>query len=272
MTEPEAVKRLSRDLAMAASTMTETEARFLVDAYYIAQESRKRSNNQILSMSAEPHTVIAWLFEQSDTLENQIKRALDKYTDASEIGRWCKSITGIGPVIAAGLIAHIDIEQAPTAGHIWRFAGLDPTVAWGKGEKRPWNASLKTLCWKIGQSFMKFSGHEDCYYGKLYKERKAYEVERNERGGNAERAAQILTNKKFGKGTEAYKHLTGGKLPPAQIDAMARRYVVKLFLSHLQEVWWTIENGSAPPKPYVINKLGHAHYIAPPNFPAKEND
>src|SRR5581483_161544 len=25
---------------------------------------------------------------------------------------------------------HIDIEKAPTAGHIWRFAGLDPTLRW----------------------------------------------------------------------------------------------------------------------------------------------
>ena len=37
---------------------------------------------------------------------------------------------GIGPVIAAGLLANIDIKQAPTVGHIWRFAGLDPTNKW----------------------------------------------------------------------------------------------------------------------------------------------
>jgi hypothetical protein len=44
------------------------------------------------------------------------------------------------------LLARIDIVKAPTAGHIWRYAGLDPTVRWNKGEKRPWNAGLKVLC------------------------------------------------------------------------------------------------------------------------------
>ena len=259
------VQRLTKDLAKAAITLSDDEARFLVDAYYLMQENRKRSDNQVRSMSAEPHTVIAWLAEQSDNLENQIKRALDKYSDGKSVGVWMKSIYGIGPVIAAGLLAHIDIKKAVTAGHIWRFAGLDPTMVWNKGEKRPWNASLKTLCWKIGQSFMKFSNEDDCFYGKLYRERKKYEIYRNESGSNSEEAAAILTRKKIGKTTDAYRHLSGGKLPPAQIDARARRYAVKMFLSHLQQVWWFLENGQMPPKPYAINKLGHAHYIPPPN-------
>src|SRR6185312_11642646 len=102
------------------TTMSPDEARYLVDAYYLMQENRKRSDNQVRSMEAEPHTVIAWLAENSDMLEGQIKRALDKYTDAHVVGQWMKSIHGIGPVIAAGLMAHIDINKAPTVGHIWR--------------------------------------------------------------------------------------------------------------------------------------------------------
>lgn len=58
----------------------------------------------------------------------------------------CNSIHGIGPVISAGLLAHIDIHRAVTVGHIWRFAGLDPSVKWLKKTKRPWNAGLKVLC------------------------------------------------------------------------------------------------------------------------------
>jgi hypothetical protein len=262
----ESVNRLTRDLANAASTMTADEARFLVDAYYAMQENRKRSDNQVRAMKDEPHVVLAWLAEQSDTLENQIKRGLEKYTDQQPIGAWAKSVFGIGPVITAGMIAHIDIEKAPTAGHIWRFAGLDPTVKWEKGQKRPWNASLKTLCWKVGQSFMKFSNADECVYGKVYRLRKQYEIDRNERGDNAATAAAILEARKIGKSTEAYKHLSGGKLPPAQIDARARRYAVKLFLSHLQLVWWWLEKGTLPPKPYAVVHLEHAHMIAPPHI------
>jgi hypothetical protein len=259
--------RLTRDMAAAAKTMTVDEARYLVDAYYVSQEARKRTANQELAMDKEPHLLLEWLSEQNETLETQIKRALDRYTDEHEIGKWMKSIFGIGPVISAGMIAHIDIKKAPTAGHIWRYAGLDPTSVWAKKTKRPWNADLKTLCWKVGQSFMKFSGSPECFYGKIYKERKDYEVQRNAAGGNAATASHILATKKMDKSKDAYKYLITGVLPPAQIDARARRYAVKLFLAHLQYVWWWLDTGTKAPKPYSITMLGHAHIIQPPNLP-----
>lgn len=258
------VTRLSRDLASAAATMSVEEARFLVDAYYLIQEDRKRSTNQVRAMADEPHAVLAWFAEQNETLEAQIKRALDRYSDGKLIGQWAKSVHGIGPVIAAGLMAHIDPARDETVGHIWSFAGLNPTVKWAKGEKRPWNGGLKVLCWKIGQSFMKFSGSEECVYGKVYRARKAYEVARNDSGRNAEAAATILREKRFGKETDAFKHLSGGKLPPAQIDGRARRYAVKLFLSHYHHIGYFIAKGVMPPKPYAISILGHAHLIDPP--------
>jgi hypothetical protein len=41
---------------------------------------------------------------------------------------------------------------------------------------------------------------------------------------------------------------------------------VKLFVSHLHHVWYWIEFNTLPPKPFVIEHLGHAHVIRPPNF------
>jgi len=265
--EPESVQRLKRDSRIAAATLSDEEARYLVDAYYLMQEDRKRAHNQVraLDSSAEPNAVIAWLAEQSELLENEVKRMLDIYTDNQPIGMWLKSIYGIGPVIAAGLMAHIDITKVDSAGKIWTFAGLDPTRKWEKGQKRPWNATLKTLCWKAGQSFMKFSNQRDCTYGHYYRERKEYEVKRNERGENAERCKLILAEKKFGKDTEAFKHYSAGKLPPAHVDAMARRAAVKLFLSHLFLVWFWLKHDKLPPAPYAIAILGHKDFRPPPN-------
>jgi hypothetical protein len=171
-----AVKRLSRDLVEAGKTMSDEEARFLVDSYYTMQDDRKRAHNQARHMEEEPHAVIGWLAEQGTTLEGQIKRTLDSYTDAKPVGVWLKANFGIGPVIAAGLLAHIDITRCPTVGRIWRIAGLDPAVRWKKRAKRPWNANLRTLCWKTAQVFMKFSGSEECMYGQVYRQRKAYEA------------------------------------------------------------------------------------------------
>ena len=268
---PDAIARMTKDIREGMMTLSDKEARFLVDYYYICQEDRKRATNQerALQDGEEPSLVVTWLAKQSRVLENQVKAALDIYTQSHQMGSYMRSVFGIGPVIAAGLLAHIDISKAPTVGHIWRFAGLDPTTVWGKGEKRPHNAKLKTICYHAGQSFMKFAAKENCYYGHLYRSRKEYEISRNDSGGNKDTAAKLLP--KFSKATESYKHLSSGVLPPAQIDARSRRWAVKQFLSDMHAHWFKLHHGvDMAPAPYPISILKHAHYRTPPDL--KENE
>jgi len=264
--EFEPLRRLSKDLRKAALMLTPSEARYLVDSYYTVQEYRKAAANQVRAMAEaeEPNTLIQWLFDNMRFLENDIKSALNTYTKNHPVGQWSRSICGIGPVIAAGLLAHIDITKAPTAGSIWRFAGLDPTVEWKKGQKRPWNAKLKVLCWLIGQSFVKVSNNPKDFYGKIFKERKELEQARNEAGDYAEQAKQKLERFKIGKDTIAYKWYSKGMLPPAHIQQRAERYATKLFLAHWHEVAYEHHYGEKPPKPYAISILGHAHEIERP--------
>ncbi len=263
------ISRLDRDVRNAADKLSKDEVRFLVDNYYIWQEQRKRSNNQIraLTESKEPHEAIQWLSGNAVSLEHSVKTVLDAYTRSKTLGKWSRSVVGIGPVIAAGLMAHIDITRAPTVGHIWSFAGLNPEAVWEKGQKRPWNASLKTLCWKMGESFVKVQNREGDVYGQIYAERKEQEIARNEGGHFREQAAAILEKKKIGKDTDAYKAYSIGKLPPAHIHARAKRYAVKLYLAHWHHVAYELEYGKEPPKPYVLTQDGHTHYIAPPGWP-----
>lgn len=302
--ELEPLARLSRDLKMASITLSHDEARFLVDAYYQMQENRIRSAHQVRSLaeSEEPHDVLKWLENNSHTLEESIKAALDRYSTAHKIGRWARSIRGIGPVLAAGLIAHIDIKKAPTAGHIWNYAGLNPSVEWERGQKRPWNAALKTLCWKIGESFVKVSNNENDFYGHVYRDRKVMETERNLSGAYAEQAAETLRKKRIGRETDAYQWYSGAltpdvarkiietsppagtarkragepgsgvpMLPPAHIHARAKRTAVKLFLSHLHHVWYEIDTGTKAPVPYALAHMAHAHFVEPPNWPMRED-
>ena len=233
------------------------------------QRYRIRADNQIRASaeSTEPHAVVSWLADQTGTLEQQIKRALDAYTDSAVVGQWAKSIVGIGPVLAAGLQAHIDITRAPTVGHIWRFAGLDPTVTWAPKTKRPWNAQLKTLCWKIGESFVKQSGHEDCLYGHLYQARKAQEVARNAAGAFADQAAASLESKRWRADTTTKARYEAGELPDARLHLRAERYATKLFLAHWHAVAYRAHFGADAPKPYVVAHLGHTHLIQVPNWP-----
>ncbi|WP_348701051.1 hypothetical protein, partial [uncultured Limnobacter sp.] len=131
---------LAKDLLESSKSMTVDQARFLVDTYYQIQDARIRAAAQVRSLvsSEEPHSLLDWVGDVNFELENKIKRTLEIYAKHNPVGQWSLSITGIGPVIAAGLLAHIDITKAPTVGHIWRYAGQDPTCTWEKGQKRPW--------------------------------------------------------------------------------------------------------------------------------------
>jgi hypothetical protein len=261
----ESIMKLSKDLKEASKTLGRDEARFLVDAYYMIQEDRKRSFNQERSLEKdkEPHAILTWFANQSQLLEKQIAMALDYYSSTQPEAQWARAQVGIGPIISAGLLAHIDLEFTTTATKLWRFAGLDPTSKWEKGQKRPWNASLKTLCWKAGESFVKTCNNEQSFYGPVYTKYKAKVIQRNEAGEFAERSASILAAKKIKKETEAYKAYSVGKLPPAHVHAMARRYAVKLFLSHYLEVAQRA-HGIEPATPYIIAIGGHHDYIPPP--------
>lgn len=325
--EPEPEFRLHRDLREAANSLSEAEARFLVDYYYMMQKDRIRAGHQArkLDEGGEPHMLIAWLGSNTGRLERAIKSALEVYVRSKEQGKWAISQTGIGPVITAGLLAHIDIEKGKTISAMWRFAGLDPTQEWlgvVRGKKlikdvkeiygakpesweevaahiaeltnrkadnvfagicnekgvpgwaaaekyiarRPWNSRLKTLCYHIGECFKRTSGREDSFYGKLYRERKALEIQRNNAGMFKELASKTLGEKSFGD-NETRKAYEAGLLPAGRLDLRATRYATKMFLSHFWQVSYEVKHGVKPPKPWIIEHGGHQDFVPPPNWP-----
>ena len=272
LTDPstwEQLARLDKDLKDAATDLGRVQARYLTDCFYQLQDFRIASAAQVRSAEDEPNRVLSWFFAQMQVLENDIKRALKEFSSSYATGQWMQSICGIGPVISAGMLAQLDIRDCKTVSRWWRFAGLDPTVKWEKKSKRPWNAKLKVLCWKLGESFIKVQNKKNDYYGKIFRTRKDYEIDRNESGGNSETAARILTEKNWDKTTDAFKHYSEGHLPPAQINARARRYAVKMFLSHLHHAMFVDMYGKEPPVPYSFEQLegDHRHFVALPNWP-----
>lgn len=348
------LEKLSKDVKLAAKTLGRRQARYLVNTYYILQKNRIRAIRQaeILQEMKEPNLMIDWIGRQHEILERNLKAVLGVYSQNNPIGQWAESICGIGPVISAGLLSAIDMQKAPTAGHIWRYAGLDPTVRWIGGEKskkfvnevwkevseevgdnpvededteltsdpmaeeddgftaaflsrlsnrlelpfdyvqrrgllgekgetldhaskksyisglarRPWNAQLKRLCWIIGECFVKVSANKKDYYGKIWRQRSDMETLNNERFMYRDQAERSLREKNFDKKTDAYKAYIQGKLPKARIHERAKRYAVKLFLSHWHWVAYEVTFKQKPPKPYVIEHLGHAELLTPPNW------
>jgi hypothetical protein len=103
--------------------------------------------------------------------------------------------------------------------------------------------------------------------GKLYKQRKEWETERNSRQLYADQAAAALEAKKFGKSTEAFKWYSQGMLPPARIHLRATRRATKIFLSHLHEVMYWLHYRKMPPNPFVFDRMpGHVHRLEIPNI------
>ena len=356
------IYRLSRDMITAmrqgGGGVTDNEARYFVDLYYEEQEQRIRLNNQVKGLErdavktgnkAEPHLALDWLLGQKTQMETNVKKMLEIYVEGHEMAWFFQQTTGGGPILSAGLLAHIDIKKCDTAGDLWSFAGLNPNTQWcGRDEakriwddtpgddltdrlvrvakkinrtpenlirmaqykpdgtetkfterdcvaaisRKPFNGQLKTLCWKLGESFVKVSNNPKSLYGRLYKERKQREWERNIRGELSDQATEALARKNYGKSTDAYKWYSGAcspelaaamlengetptvngclakttgvpMLPPDHVQSRARRWPVKIFLGHLHQRWR--EELDLPcPAPWVLAHGGHTHFIAPP--------
>jgi len=274
------LEKLTKDLKKAAYTLSRDEAAFLVDSYYNMQKLRMATGAQSRELldASKPHEVLAWFNRNNEGLEKQVAKELDVYSNRFVLGRWARSQYGIGPVIAAGLLATIDFQKldetgkeiwrCETCGDIWRFAGLDPTSKWEKGQKRPHNAFLKTLCWKIGESFLKTINREEDVYGHVLMARKEWETARNEAFAYREQAAEILKRVPTHKQKAVY---ATGMLPAGHILQRSKRYAVKLFLSHFHHVGYSLKFGVEPPKPYILNQPNHTHFITPPNWPMIED-
>lgn len=265
----ELFKMLRKDLRGVGETMSRAEIRLVTDTYYDLQQYRLAADSRKKSLVKSGQTALlqSWVGDSMLLAEKAVLYVMDKYSESDPMGRWSKQWLGVGPVLAAALSAYIDITQAPTAGHIWRFAGLDPTAHWEKGKTRPWNAHLKVTCWKLGESFVKVSksAKPEGYYGRLYAERKIFEVARNEAGEFAEQARQALASKNI-KDPETRAMYESGRLPKGHVHARARRWTVKIFLAHWHAEAYRQHYKTEPPRPYPIAILGHAHEMTPPSL------
>jgi hypothetical protein len=256
--DQEALVKLSKDMKQAANTMTRNEARYLLDQYLSMQHQRKAADQKAAKMEerakGEPHAVLNWVSDNAHSLEKQILSALNAYCESQHMGGWALSIDGVGPVVSAGLLAHIDIEKCPTVGHIWAFMGYDPSKKWEKGGKRPHNAALKQIGYYAGECFVRCTKSP---YRKIYDDRKAYEQAKNEAGDYGEQAKAVLESRPTHAQKATYK---AGKLPDGHIHSRAKRYAVKQFIAD----WWSEAYRDhfkkEPPLPYPIAILGHAHH------------
>jgi hypothetical protein len=243
--------------------------------------------------SDQPVAISSFFFENFSRMEILVLKPIEAFVYNDPVGEWLMGIKGIGPVLAGGLLSILDVTKAKAGPSFWRFAGLDPTLVWEKGQKRPFHGRLKTLCYLIAQSFVMTSKQEDSFYGRLYVEEKEKLTKRNEALEFKDKAAEILERIEKARGStqrfteepneemegeevqhdeteetkkEALDMLRNGMLFKRIIDQRARRFAVKIFLSHLFTVMFESHYRYRAPEPYVIEHMGHVDYIPPPNW------
>ena len=275
------------------------EVKSLLSLYYQIQDFRIGAGNRQFQLDkqdeddtdnkvkAAKNISFAYTNSGLKDIEDTIAEWLTDYVKRDPVGKWLLTVKGIGGVLAAGFLAYIDISKCQTAGAIWRYAGIEGHKApRKKGVKIDYNPAFKVLCWKAGEQFVKVSGYkkdpktkevlldkngnpiyriEDALYGHLYREKLAELITKNENGEFKEFAQVILSEKNFTKETDTKKTYEEGKLPMAHLMAMAKRYAVKIFLSHLFTLWYEHANGKPAPRPFAEVHLGHVHMIEPPN-------
>lgn len=132
--------------------------------------------------------------------------------------------------------------------------------------KPPYNMDLKVICHLLGESFCKVSGRNSLY-GRLYKERKAYELKKNAEGAYSGQALNALISKTFDKSTVTYESYSHGRLSAGHIEARARRWAVRVFIVHLFEIMYMDRHHAPAPMFYPLVHMGDQHkdYIKPEN-------
>jgi len=197
------------------------------------------------------------------------RKDMVKYgTTAGPIWDWVTSVKGCGAGgDAAKLLAQIDdITKFDTISKLWRFAGwavIDGEIDKPRrGEKLSYNRTLKSICWRIADQFVR---QRTPVYRDEY-DRYREEDRRNHPNVICQKCGTLFDPEiKRCPGCKAKNTSYNLLYCNAHMDARARRKIAKLFLAHLWLKWRELE-GLPTSDPYVEAILGHTHIVPVPEF------
>jgi hypothetical protein len=213
--------------------------------------------NELITEEDEKEGIAMFKAPFAALQRQEIKGAKQLLEDLKVWTEWLQHVRGVGDILAVQLIAHLSpISDFDTVSKVWAWCGYH-TVE-GKdgvwlaarrtaGQKCTWGNAIKVLCFQLGQSFVKQTKPTPSPYRAMYDHAKA-----DYRLKHPEKVAR--PGKKDG---ETVYDFTDG-----HIDKMAMRIPVKMFLSHLWQVWREFE-GLHVRGPYAIEKMGHTTLISP---------
>jgi len=258
--------------------------RALVDVRQMLQKSRVAFGNRTAAIergsdNAEPetHALLARWEERFQQLEDAANEDISFVIGDNPLVESMIQVKGVGQILAAKIIALVDIQKADTVSSLWSYAGYGLSEYWMDGDGSvkapksgwqwkktsedkkekvfveadqepgwklvvvrdravegwvlPYNRRLKTSLYVLAGSFLKSNSP----YRAIYDDAKAYYQEARP------------------DWTKAHRHNA------------ALRKMMKVWLSHLWEVWRKME-GLPTREIYVQEKLGHTHVLRPEQF------
>jgi len=259
----------------------------LVDIYYDFQGQRIQTQLRIGSsqraniLSPEELSVfgITTIMENAKIFEIDIQKIIVKQLNNHALWtQYLSKIQGIGPLIAAGLIAYIDdIEKFDHVSSLWQYSGYGMN-RYCENCKKPTSVEKKYDTGKIAK---KLHPLEKCPLCKkdtkpiLQKRTAGYQSNWNNRlkvlawKASASFVKQSADKSKYRKlydkikKDERQKHPTkkivGGKtfFNDGHIHNRTMRKVSKIFLAHLWQTWRR-QQGLEATEPYAKQLLGHS--------------
>jgi hypothetical protein len=158
-------------------------------------------------VEVNPPEILREILRELESVERKLYREIERLVKQHPLWtEYLQHVKGVGPTMAAYLIAVLNPARFETVSKMWKYCGLH--VVDGRaprrvaGQKADWNLTARTMMWRLGEAFRMQGGFYKHMYRVFFEE----------------------SLKKHPDWTKAH-HL-----------AHARRVTVKLFLAHYHYV------------------------------------
>lgn len=218
--------------------------RIVKDVRQMVQRQRIRVSNQLSALERQADQATdkdkkmmqAWL-DVFEDIEGRANRDLRRAVKGAGMPIYDRliEIRGIGDIMAARLLAEIDINRADTVSSLWKYSGYGVNAEGKrdrpvKGQKLPYNKELKIAVRLCVESFIKSkSPYANIYY-----------VEKEKWMARPDMTKMHAHNAAIGK-------------------------TAKVFLAHLWHVWRVVD-GLPVRDVFAVGQMGHSHYITPEEY------
>lgn len=208
--------------------------------------------------------------KNAEKYEKEYEKLMMEFVESEIIyKKFLEKIKGISAILSANLIKEFGYcENAKYISSLWKYCGMHVDNGQApvrkRGEKLEFNARLRTMVWKISDSFVK---QRTPFYRKIYDKEKRKQVKMLDgfleglSKEDGKKFDKLKKEKSDGTKRKKMREFVSKVNPKAPVSLMnaelrARRKMVKIFLAHYWQACKELTNQKVD-DPYVKGKLKH---------------